>query len=717
MGLAAPVYGPGKAPAPAPKPVAGAPAPAPVPQSIVQMGNDSLAAKVAADKAARDAADAAAGAKVMEQLMGGRTPEQVAQQRGLPLDQSNALTARFVAATVQQQNVMAGAPPGTSGQVGFDAAMRAFGPIEPWIGQAMAAERNAAGGAPVLAVDPTTGKYVGGVGVTYDLNGQTYVAQMPPTWNDVTKNIFTEATQDPKHKGRGQYIPDPNLLPAGATQHSDGLEDIGGMLAGNSFNREIAPYAGAAIGTMIAPGIGTALGATLGGLAQKGYDKNSEGKTVAGAGTGAGTDGNGAGVVTTGPGGAGPGAPGAGTGSAGTPAAPTVSLAAAAADVYAKSVDAQQATQAADVAAGKVSAAQAALADAVTPQQIQAARAELAAAVSAQQTTAAQIDLSKQAFFRDYQTKNVSALSDQAEGKGPSLAYAMFQRATDENLANIKSQAATARGGNVASAGSAAIYATGNLQAKAAQDAGILRLKEQMDARAQLGAALESGRSGDIGLATSQANLTQANDLANADRTLRADTTNQGNVRDTNLANAGFQQQANVQNAANALQAALAAQKEANDNYKFNASEANRVALDNANRQLQAAIANQGNARDTSQFNTEQGNKVAIGNADRDLSAAVANQGNAARNTEFNAGQTNNVNVAGYQGGVTMRGQDVAAATTARGQDLNYAVSRRTGDLSEKEYDDKKDASVIKGLSDLGAIYASQNKTTTTGAK
>ena len=641
-----------------------------------------------------------------------------AGQRGISVEQSVALDQRIRLADMARKGAMGLAPPGASGQIGYDAAMKAFGPIEPWIASALANERNATGGAPVPSVNGDSS--TSGAGVTYDMGGQTVTAQFPPAWRGTfAADLFKEATQDPAHKGSGQYVPSPNLLPRGSTQHSDGLENIGGVLSGVSTGAKIAPIAGAIAGTMALPGIGTAVGSTLGGLYGKNEERNAAGTATDSAGTGAGTDSRGGGVVTnaTGGGVAGPGGviPGAGGERI---APPTVSLATAAADVYAKTPAAAQATQAADVATSKVTAAQAALAAAVTPEQITAARAELAAAVTAKQTVAAQIDQSKQAFFRDFQVKNVGALNDQAEGRGPSLAYALFQKATDENLANIHSQAATARGGNVASAGSAAIYATGNLQARAAQDAGILRLKEQMDARQQLAAALASGRGGDIDLATKQAELDQGTDIANADRTLRADTTNQGNEQATNLANANFEQQTRMQNAANVMAAALAAQKEANENYKFNASEANRVALDNANREVTAAIANQTNARETAKYNTTETNTVNAANAGRELTAATTNQGNTATNGQFNAGQTNSVNVAGYNGQIGQRATDVQADVTMRGQDITAVTDRSSLSLArdKQNHAENQDyietgAAVAGGLSDAYAHWqANQDK-------
>lgn len=627
----------------------------------------------------------------------------LAAARGIDPQQSAQLTQRLTAAQVAFDAELKRSG---SGQRAQDAMMQALGPIDPWMRVALAKERESLAG-PLGQPTPDSLRIGSGV---QDANGQPVPYGLPSTWGEATKRIFSEVIQDPRYQNNGEAVPLVQLLdPSGTAQATTpGLQARGPTgigiegLTGQAANEYLGPLVMAGLGTVAAGPAGGIAGYTAG---KKIFGSPGDAAAAATAPTNPGAI-----PGATGPAGAPGGVGGARVAAGPAPEPVKVSLAQAAADVYAQTPEAKLSAQAADVANTQVQAAQAALAGAVTPEQIATAKANLAQAVQAQQVAAAQLDTSKQAFFRDYQEKNANALSDQAEGKGPSLAYALFQKATDENLANVRSVAAQARGGNVASAGSAAIYAAGNLQAKAAQDAGILRLKEQMDARSQLAQALESGRAGDIQLATTQANLNQQAAISNQGASLSAAVANQSNERETNTFNAAEANKVAVQNAANDLAAKLQAQKEANDNYKFNASEANRIALDNANRDVQTAIANQTNARSTAQFNADAQNKAAITNADRELTAYQGNQANTRSTNEFNAGQTNSVNVSNNQIATTARGQDLTAGTTQRGQDLDYATATRRGNLEAEKYDDQKDAALIKGGTDLAAAYLASQK-------
>ncbi len=140
----------------------------------------------------------------------------------------------------------------------------------------------------------------------------------------------------------------------------------------------------------------------------------------------------------------------------------------------------------------------------------------------------ATIDQSQQAQFRNQQLQLSNALMAQANGQGPSVAGAQLQQSTDMNLQAALAQAASSRGGNLGAMQYQLGNARANIQQQAAQQLAMTRIQEQMAARSQLGAVLDSGRGQDIGLATGQANLTQQNNQFNAANQQQANAVNVG---------------------------------------------------------------------------------------------------------------------------------------------------------------------------------------------
>lgn len=122
----------------------------------------------------------------------------------------------------------------------------------------------------------------------------------------------------------------------------------------------------------------------------------------------------------------------------------------------------------------------------------------------------AQINTGPQDQVRGQQSQLSQMLMDQAMGRGPSIAQAQLQQATDRNMSQ-----ALALGASQASGmrGAGALRGIQNQQAQIGQqmaaDSGLLRLQEQMQARGMLGQQLGNMRGQDIGLATSQAGLQQ----------------------------------------------------------------------------------------------------------------------------------------------------------------------------------------------------------------
>jgi len=129
---------------------------------------------------------------------------------------------------------------------------------------------------------------------------------------------------------------------------------------------------------------------------------------------------------------------------------------------------------------------------------------------------AAQIQQQQQEQFRQQQLQNLYALQQRAQGRGPTSAAeasALEQGEAGKRLA--QAQALSARGVS----GSAAQRAAQETQARAGisaqQQRGLIRQQEQAQAQQALGQLAGQMRGADIGLASSQAGLTQQADLAN----------------------------------------------------------------------------------------------------------------------------------------------------------------------------------------------------------
>jgi hypothetical protein len=148
------------------------------------------------------------------------------------------------------------------------------------------------------------------------------------------------------------------------------------------------------------------------------------------------------------------------------------------------------------------------------------------------------IDQQQQAAFRNRQMQLSDALMAQANGQGPSVAGSQLQQSTEQNLQAALAQAASTRGGNLGAVQYQLGNARANIQQQAAQQLAQTRIQEQMAARAQLGDVLNSGRSGDINLATNQAQLGQQNNQFNA--SLGADQRNTQNAMAAQLMAMGY---------------------------------------------------------------------------------------------------------------------------------------------------------------------------------
>jgi len=159
--------------------------------------------------------------------------------------------------------------------------------------------------------------------------------------------------------------------------------------------------------------------------------------------------------------------------------------------------------------------------------------------MSKEQADIEKAPLLEQTNIAGQQASNVSALIDQAEGRGPSLAIDALTNATDRNIKQIKGNIASQRGVNPALALRVGTQQMGEVNQQAASDAATLRLQEQMAAREQLLNALNSSRQqsqtqGSTASTNRLSALSSGGDIAN---TIRAGDLQSKQLSDTNRYN------------------------------------------------------------------------------------------------------------------------------------------------------------------------------------
>lgn len=122
---------------------------------------------------------------------------------------------------------------------------------------------------------------------------------------------------------------------------------------------------------------------------------------------------------------------------------------------------------------------------------------------------AATINQTPQGQFRQGQVNLADALTKSMNGQGPSLALETLKSGTDRGMKQALALQASARGVSPALAAKNAANAQAQIVQNASSDAAQVRIQEQIQARQQLAGVLDASRGADIGLATSQAGLTQ----------------------------------------------------------------------------------------------------------------------------------------------------------------------------------------------------------------
>lgn len=326
------------------------------------------------------------------------------------------------------------------------------------------------------------------------------------------------------------------------------------------------------------------------------------------------------------------------------------------AKIQAERVQAALAQQQGNISADQVIAAQAART--VLGPTALAEGTKLAPTALSDQTT---IDALKQAEFRQGQEGLVSGLQGAIAGTDPSVAAIMLRQATERNQANQFGMAQAASGGNVGFALRQAMLNSADINQQSIGQQALLRAQEIATARGQLGGVLDQARGTDVGLATSQAQLTQQVKLANAGFTNTANMTQAQLDQAIKLANAGFKNTAtttqaqldqataalntqqmnsvNLANAQNKLEAAKTNVTLAQQVVLANQSAENQAALANAQNALAAAtknaelaqavvMANQSALNNTSQVNAQLSNATGIANAGNVTQASVTNANN-----------------------------------------------------------------------------------------
>lgn len=229
--------------------------------------------------------------------------------------------------------------------------------------------------------------------------------------------------------------------------------------------------------------------------------------------------------------------------------------------------------------------------------------------------TAAQIDQAKQAQFRTGQESLVAQLQQQAAGQGPSLAEAQLKTAQNRNLAQQLAIAGASRGGN---AGLQARQLQQNMATSGqelANQAAQARMQEQLAARQQLQSTLAGAREQDIGLATSQAGLTQQTSLAN-----------QAAVNNQRLEQAKLNQQAELVNVQKAQEVALKNGDFQQASRLQNQQKNIQIAIQNATLQQQSNLANVESSRAKVQQQAQIETQLSLANQQSGMTAQQANQ-------------------------------------------------------------------------------------------
>lgn len=269
--------------------------------------------------------------------------------------------------------------------------------------------------------------------------------------------------------------------------------------------------------------------------------------------------------------------------------------------------------------------------------------------------------------FRQQQLNLANSLQNTLNGNGPSLAGLQLGQANAAAAAQRMSQAASQRGfGNTAATMRDLQYQQGagvNANAIAAAQLGM---QERLNAQNSLGNLLGTSRSQDIGAATSNAQLSQEANLANAGSTnqftlqgaqlgQQAQLANQSALNNATLQQAAYQQAMNESNQGAQNQFGIANMGAQNQLALANLQAQNQMAGQNASAQNAANINNQNAANQfalqqgTMNMNTNQANQAAalqtMGLNDTQMRSLLGAQIGITNQEQANAQAYNNLNV------------------------------------------------------------------------
>lgn len=266
------------------------------------------------------------------------------------------------------------------------------------------------------------------------------------------------------------------------------------------------------------------------------------------------------------------------------------------------------------------------------------ANAQQANSSLAGQTT---IDQGQSNQTRGQQQTSLSDLFSASRGLTPSAAELQLRQTTDRNVANQLALASALQGRSVGGALKQASDASGQINAQAAADSAVLRAQEQAQARNAYSSALSGVRGQDIGVAESQAGLTQGVNLANAQNLTGVSQSNAALGTGVSQSNAALQNAQDQQRAA--FQQATALQNAQNQTgvSQFNAGQGNQLTAEQAQLANAVAMQNANNQTGVSQFNAGQGNQMSQYQAGLQSASALQNAQLGTQTSQFNAGQAN----------------------------------------------------------------------------
>jgi hypothetical protein len=280
--------------------------------------------------------------------------------------------------------------------------------------------------------------------------------------------------------------------------------------------------------------------------------------------------------------------------------------------------------------AGDISAAQAGGTQLQRVGNITAASAAPTSLARVDPITGATIDQGASNETRAQQETSLAGLRAAATGAVPSAAELQLRQTTDRNIKNQYALAAALQGRSAGGALKQASDATGDLDAQAAADAAVLRAKEQSDARNAESAALSGVRGQDIGVATSQAGLTQGAQVQNQNTGVQQNTTAANLQQNNQQFNAGLKQAADITNQGVGVTQNATQFNADTDLSKFNAGLRQGADIQNQNTaagenktqyqgNLDVSTTNANNATGVSKFNSSQAQALAIQNTENQL--------------------------------------------------------------------------------------------------